>query len=344
VGDLAQIRSDHGVRRIQNRLVFDEVAEMRILFFADWRFQRDWLLGDLQDLAHLRDRNVHLLGDLFARRFATEFLHQRTRSANQFVDRFDHVHRNTDGARLIGDGASDRLANPPSGVSRKLVTPSPFELIHGFHQTDIAFLNQIEELQTAVRIFLRDGNDQTEVRFNQFALRLAGLMFARDDCLKTSLHFDRRNLSLFFVSRSLYVESSRSAERTSFCTLRIALISRCRERSVILSRPISSEISMRRRATRPRMRRSFFVFLPRWAFVSARSLADSFSVFLKILAMFSMPSTVHWRYSSALSSSPASSACSEKVTTSRMLSFISLSSSPILMSSATAIGDREIAF
>src|SRR5713101_8138494 len=32
VGDFAQVRSHHRVRRIQDGLVFDEVAEMRVLF------------------------------------------------------------------------------------------------------------------------------------------------------------------------------------------------------------------------------------------------------------------------------------------------------------------------
>ena len=112
----------------------------------------------------------------------------------------------------------------------------------------------------------------------------------------------------------------------------------------MFSRPISSAISMRSRATLRRKRVNFFVFLPRVTFVSVRSLVHSFSAFLNSLRMFSMPSMVHSRYSSALSSSPANSACSEKVTTSRMLSLPAASSSPILSSSPTAIGDLAIAF
>src|SRR5213592_3206722 len=61
-----------------------EVAKMRIFLFADWRLQRDWLLRDLEDLADLRYRNVHALGDLFRGRFASKLLHQRPRRANQF--------------------------------------------------------------------------------------------------------------------------------------------------------------------------------------------------------------------------------------------------------------------
>src|SRR6266446_6740337 len=91
-------------------------------------------------------------------------------------------------------------------------------------------------------------------------------------------------------------------------------------------------------------RSSFFVFLPRVTFCSVRSLTHSFSAFLNSRRMFSIPSIVHSRYSSALSSSPASSACSEKLTTSRMLIIPTGNSSPILRNSVTAIGERAIAF
>ena len=38
--------------------------------------RRDRLLRDLQDLADLVERQLHLLGDLFGRRLAAELLHQ----------------------------------------------------------------------------------------------------------------------------------------------------------------------------------------------------------------------------------------------------------------------------
>ncbi len=55
-------------------LVLDEVAEVRIFLFADRRLERDRLLGDLEDLADLVERQLHLLGDLFRRRLAAELL------------------------------------------------------------------------------------------------------------------------------------------------------------------------------------------------------------------------------------------------------------------------------
>jgi len=91
------------------------------------------------------------------------------------------VHRNTDGAGLIGDGARDGLANPPGGVGGELVTAAVLELVHGLHQADVAFLNQIEELQAAIGVLLGNRDHQAQVGFNQLALGLLGIHVALND-------------------------------------------------------------------------------------------------------------------------------------------------------------------
>jgi len=40
--------------------------------------------------------------------------------AHNLVGGFDHVHRNADGARLVGGRAGDRLPDPPGGVGQNL--------------------------------------------------------------------------------------------------------------------------------------------------------------------------------------------------------------------------------
>ncbi len=183
VGDLAQVREGDRFGRIQYRLILDKISEMRVFFFADRRFERDRLLCDLQHLSHFRNRNVHPLCDLFARRFAAEFLHQQTRGADELVDRLDHVDRDSNRAGLVGDGTRDSLADPPCGVCRELIASTPFELVDRFHQTDVAFLDQVKELQAAVRVLLRDRYHKTEIGLNQLALGLVRLKFADADYL-----------------------------------------------------------------------------------------------------------------------------------------------------------------
>ncbi|MNE14712.1 hypothetical protein D3C80_1076000 [compost metagenome] len=134
---------------------------MRIFIVADWRFHGDWLFSDFQHLTNLIFWHQHAFSQLFWRRLATHLLQHLAGDTVEFVDGLNHMHRNTDSARLIRDRAGDRLTNPPGSIGGEFVTTAIFKLINRFHQTDVTFLNQIQELQTTVGVFLGDRNNQT---------------------------------------------------------------------------------------------------------------------------------------------------------------------------------------
>ena len=159
-----------GIARGDDVDVFDEVAEMRVFVIADRGLHGDRLLGDLQYLAHLVFRHLHAFGQLVRGGLAPLFLEDLTRDPVELVDRLDHVHRDADGAGLVGDGAGDRLAYPPRGVGGKLVAAPVLELVDRLHEADVAFLDEIEELQPAVGVFLGDGDDEAQVRFHHLFL------------------------------------------------------------------------------------------------------------------------------------------------------------------------------
>ena len=92
--------------------------------------------------------------------------------------------RNANSPRLIGDGARDGLPHPPSGVGGELVAPAVVEFVHGLHQADVAFLNQIQELQSAVGVTLGDGDNQAQVGFDELLLGGLGFLFAAFDDLQ----------------------------------------------------------------------------------------------------------------------------------------------------------------
>src|SRR3546814_8055953 len=98
-------------------------------------------------------------------------LQELTAAPHQLVDRLDHVNRDADRARLIGDRAGDRLANPPGRIGAELVAAAIFELVDRLHQADVAFLDQVEELQPAVGVFLGDRDDEAQIRLDHFLLR-----------------------------------------------------------------------------------------------------------------------------------------------------------------------------
>src|SRR2546422_940649 len=160
VGLLAQGEADDRLHRRHHLLVLDEIAQVAVLFLPDGRLQRDRLLGDLEDLADLVHRHVHLLGDLLRRGLAAQLLDELAGGAVQLVVRLDHVDGNPDRARLVGDGSGNCLPDPPGGVGRKLVAAPLLELVHGLHQADVAFLDEVQELQAPVRVLLGDRDDQ----------------------------------------------------------------------------------------------------------------------------------------------------------------------------------------
>ena len=88
------------------------------------------------------------------------------------VERFDGVHGQTNRPAVVGDRASDGLTNPPGRIGGELEAAPELEAVHGFHQPDVAFLDQIEQREPASEVALRDRDDETQVRLDQLALRL----------------------------------------------------------------------------------------------------------------------------------------------------------------------------
>src|SRR5690242_18343184 len=166
-GFVADVGIDDGVHRRADPAVFDEIAESGFAIAADGSFQRYRVAGDGLQLLDLFDRDVHAAADFFVGRDAAELLFELAGGAQELVHTLVHVNGNANGARLIGDGARDGLANPPSSVGRELVAAAVFELVGGAHETDVAFLDQIEQVEAAVDVLLGDGNDQAQIGFDK---------------------------------------------------------------------------------------------------------------------------------------------------------------------------------
>ncbi|MBV6497645.1 MAG: hypothetical protein JFAIHJKO_02795 [Pyrinomonadaceae bacterium] len=111
------------------------------------------------------------------------------------------MNRDADRACLIGDCTGNGLADPPRCIGREFITATPFEFIDRLHQTDVSFLNKVEELQAAVRVFLCDRDDEAEVRLDKFTLRLVRFEFADADRMERTLDLDDRQVILVFDRR-----------------------------------------------------------------------------------------------------------------------------------------------
>src|SRR5215211_8009940 len=140
---LAEVLGGDLERRL-GRLVLDEVAELRLVLLADRLLERDRLLGHAQDVADLARRALEFARDLLGRGLAAERLHELALDVHDLVELLDHVHRDADGAALVGDRAGDGLADPPRRVRRELVAAPVVELLDGADQPERALLDQIQ--------------------------------------------------------------------------------------------------------------------------------------------------------------------------------------------------------
>src|SRR5437667_9285043 len=188
-----EVDVDHSLSWRDHCTVFNEVAQMRIFLFADGCLQRNRFLSDLQHLAHFGYRNIHALSNFFRRGFASQLLHQLPRGADQLVDGLNHVDRDANRTRLISNCTSNRLPNPPRGISGTLIPAAIFEFVHCLHQTDIALLDQIQELQTSVGVFLGDRNHEPEVSLDELALGMLRIHVSLDNFALGALEFGKRD-------------------------------------------------------------------------------------------------------------------------------------------------------
>ena len=98
---------------------------------------------------------------------APQFLLHLVEALVQLADAVDHVHRHADGAALVGDGAGDRLADPPGGVGGEAEAALVIVFLDRFHQAQVAFLDQVQERHALPDVALGDADHQAGVGFDQ---------------------------------------------------------------------------------------------------------------------------------------------------------------------------------
>ena len=90
--------------------------------------------------------------------------------SHQLVDGLYHVHGYPNCACLVSDGPGDCLANPPGGVGAKLIAFPVVELFNRPDQTNIPFLNHVQQGHSAANVLLAYAYYQAQVSFSQVGL------------------------------------------------------------------------------------------------------------------------------------------------------------------------------
>jgi hypothetical protein len=88
------------------------------------------------------------------------------------VELLDHVHRNPDRPRLVGDRARDGLADPPRRIGGELVATPVVELLGRPDQAERSLLDQVEEREPATEVALGDRHHQAQIGLHHLLLGL----------------------------------------------------------------------------------------------------------------------------------------------------------------------------
>ena len=112
------------------------------------------------------------VGDLLDRRLAAELDGERGTRAGEPALALRDVGRQADRARLVGERAADRLADPQRRVGREAEALAPVELLRGADQPDRALLDEVQQRQLGALVAPRDRDDQPQVVGDQLLLGL----------------------------------------------------------------------------------------------------------------------------------------------------------------------------
>src|SRR5829696_7114311 len=153
-------------------LVGDELAELGLLLVADRLLERDRGLRRALDRVDLLGVDPRDVGDLLGRGLAAELRDQIALRAADLVELLDDVDRDADRARLVGERAGDRLADPPGRVGRELEALAVVELLRGADEAERALLDEVQERQALVAVVLGDRDDQAQVGLDHLLLRV----------------------------------------------------------------------------------------------------------------------------------------------------------------------------
>src|SRR5450759_347883 len=166
--------------------VVGEIIEQAIVLARRHRrIERQMHLRDHHRLGDFVLADVHAFRDLEVGRLTTELLEEAARSLPDAVQRPGAIERHTHDARLLGQRLEDRLADPPHRVRDELDALRLVEFVGGANEAEVALVDQIGECDSLILIFLRYGDDESEIRSDEC---IEGFLIIQADALR-ELHF-----------------------------------------------------------------------------------------------------------------------------------------------------------
>ena len=148
---------------IDGIVIGDRIGDGVVGIDLQRRIERGDMLVERDRPPHVVDRTLDQIGDLFEPDFPSVRGFEMAEGAQDEVDFLDHMHRQTDGARLVHDRAFDALPDPPGRVGREAETALGVELLDRVDQAEVALFDQIEQWNAAIEVMLGDVHHEAQV-------------------------------------------------------------------------------------------------------------------------------------------------------------------------------------
>ena len=173
---LLDLVGEEAVHRLLFRvrhLVGDEALDERAIAFGIHRRVESHVARvERGERLHDVDRQTGELRQLFGARLAVELLAQDLARLDDAREIGGAVERHANRATLARERREDRLTDPPHGVGDELHALVRIELSRSGEQADVAFTDEIDERQSAVLVFLGDGDDEAQVALHELLERV----------------------------------------------------------------------------------------------------------------------------------------------------------------------------
>ncbi len=166
-----------GQRRGVDLVLVLDVARERVALARRLRVQADRLVDRAESeesARHDRDRalgDLGRLGDLLEARLAAGLLLDLARELLPLGDLGVEVARDPHGLAVVGEGAADRLLDPPGRVGREATVHVGVEEVGRPREADVPLLDQVEEREASPDVAARDRDDEPQVRAYELVAR-----------------------------------------------------------------------------------------------------------------------------------------------------------------------------
>ena len=144
-------------------LVFQGLQQIGLALALIHAIDALWFASGLEHGLDLSGKQVQDVGDLARLRISPQVASQFAAGPGDSPATLVHMHRQADQPPFVDDCAIDGLRDPPVGVGRESRTAPMVVPIHRFDQTDVPFLDQIQERHSAVDEPLGHMNHQPQV-------------------------------------------------------------------------------------------------------------------------------------------------------------------------------------